>query len=97
MKKMLNEHFRTIHPEFAAAKITLSKIRSLKQKLFQVGMLLDLEIVTVGMAITLLEKLILKGAVCKENRQGLAAACLLLATKMIDCKELNYDKLFNVS
>ncbi len=85
IKKELNEHFRTTHPNVDSS-LTLSQIRKIKTKLLEVGQAANLELASVATAYVYFEKLALKGVVSKFNRRLVAAACLLLASKVTDTK-----------
>ncbi|CAG8475410.1 8398_t:CDS:10 [Paraglomus brasilianum] len=84
-KREANETFRQKHPQIDTG-ITLSKIRTIKEKLLAAArnesLNLDLELSTVAMAYSYFEKLIHKKAVDKSNRKVIAAICLFLAVKV---------------
>ncbi|KAG0048818.1 CDK5 and ABL1 enzyme substrate 1 [Gryganskiella cystojenkinii] len=61
LKRELNEHFRTRHPNIDPA-ITLSKIRKVKSDLLAISEELDLEISTAALAYAYFEKLVMKGS-----------------------------------
>eukprot|EP00842_Homolaphlyctis_polyrhiza_P002615 jgi/Hompol1/3354/HPOL_003214-RA len=94
IKRELNEHFKETHPGLDAT-ITLSQIRSLKSRLFEIGRMQvrDLELSSVASAYVYFEKLVLKNVVNKANRRLMGAVCLLLAVKINDPKETDYTKL----
>eukprot|EP01135_Chromosphaera_perkinsii_P010411 Nk52_evm83s2118 gene=Nk52_evmTU83s2118 len=100
LKKDLNEQFKEIHPD---VDITLSKLRSLKKDMFEIGIkLCDVDLSTVAVAFVYFEKLILNGTLKKHNRKYIAANCLVLATKFhnppYEMNELYeaIEKLFNL-
>lgn len=59
VKRELNEQFRLAHPEIMP-EITLSKIRSIKNHLVEIGKAVDLEISSVAHAFVYFEKLVIK-------------------------------------
>ena len=59
MKRELNEQFRHTHPEIPP-EITLSKIRSIKSHLLEIGKMVDLEVSSVAHAFAYFEKLVIK-------------------------------------
>ncbi|KAF7721502.1 CDK5 and ABL1 enzyme substrate 2 [Apophysomyces ossiformis] len=59
LKRELNEQFRLAHPQLAP-EITLSKIRSIKSHLLDIGRAADLEISSVAHAYVYFEKLVIK-------------------------------------
>ncbi|XP_028309461.1 CDK5 and ABL1 enzyme substrate 2-like [Gouania willdenowi] len=79
LKKDMNETFKEKFPHI---KLTLSKIRSLKREMRQVGEDFGLQPVTVAMAFVYFEKLVLQGRLNKQNRKLVSAACILLAAKI---------------
>ncbi|KAI8907495.1 cyclin-like protein [Powellomyces hirtus] len=92
IKKELNERFRDTHPTVDPT-LTLTQIRRLKDRLLRIGEMQDLELSSVACAYVYFEKLVLKNMVNKESRRLVAAACLLLAAKVNDPKEVDYTKL----
>jgi hypothetical protein len=80
LKNALNEEFRTRHP-WLNKNMTLSKIRKIKQDIFQVGTTADLELSTTACAYVYFERLCLLNEVFKHNRKLMASVCLLLAYK----------------
>ncbi|KAI8805683.1 hypothetical protein BJ742DRAFT_400684 [Cladochytrium replicatum] len=94
MKKELNAHFREAHPNVDPS-ITLSQIRSLKLRLLEIGLSVDLELSSVASAYVYIEKLISKRVVTKANRRLVAATCLFLAAKVNDPKEISYSRLLD--
>ncbi|MBN3302648.1 CABL2 enzyme, partial [Amia calva] len=79
LKKDMNETFKEKFPHI---KLTLSKIRSLKREMRNVGDECNLQPVTVAMAFVYFEKLVLQGRLNKQNRKLCSAACVLLAAKI---------------
>ncbi|MBN3293912.1 CABL2 enzyme, partial [Polypterus senegalus] len=79
LKKDMNETFKEKFPHI---KLTLSKIRSLKEDMWNVADECGLQPVTVAMAYVYFEKLVLQGRLNKQNRKLSAAACVLLAAKI---------------
>ena len=92
LKKELNDQFRQIHPTIDPS-LSLSKIRNLKQTLVKIVEQENLELSTAAKAFVFLERMILKDLVNKANRKLVAAACLLLATKANDAKDVNHSVL----
>ncbi|ORZ17006.1 hypothetical protein BCR42DRAFT_374010 [Absidia repens] len=84
-RKELNEQFRLAHPEIPS-EITLTKIRSIKAHLLEIGKVVDLEISTLAHAYAYFEKLVIKNVVSKKNRKLIAACCLFLAFKINEAK-----------
>ncbi|XP_049609732.1 CDK5 and ABL1 enzyme substrate 2 [Syngnathus scovelli] len=79
LKKDMNETFKEKFPHI---KLTLSKIRSLKQEMQLVGEDCGLQPSTIAMAFVYFEKLVLQGRLNKQNRKLVSAACILLAAKI---------------
>jgi hypothetical protein len=86
-KKEQNVTFASSHPEQAERNLSLSKIRALKRHILDIVQEMDLELSTAAISYVLLEKLMIKGLVSKENRKSFAAACLLLTVKVNEPKE----------
>ncbi|KAI8333339.1 cyclin-like protein [Chlamydoabsidia padenii] len=84
-RKELNEQFRLAHPEIPT-EITLTKIRSIKAHLLEIGKVVDLEVSTLAHAYVYFEKLVIKNVVSKKNRKLIAACCLFLAFKVNEAK-----------
>ncbi|KAI8099832.1 uncharacterized protein BX664DRAFT_322225 [Halteromyces radiatus] len=84
-RKELNEQFRLAHPDIPS-EITLTKIRSIKSHLLEIGKAVDLEISTLAHAYVYFEKLVIKNVVTKKNRKLIAACCLFLAFKINEAK-----------
>ncbi|KMS64714.1 hypothetical protein BVRB_017430, partial [Beta vulgaris subsp. vulgaris] len=76
----MNRQFSMKHP-WLHPSMSLSKIRSVKNKMLAVIRELDMEISTAAIACAYFEMLLIKGAIKKEIRNVLAAVCLLLASK----------------
>eukprot|EP00736_Rhodelphis_marinus_P007651 Rmarinus@m.7403 len=94
LKDELNEQFKMKHEWLK--NLTLSKIRSLKLDIVQVGLEAELEVSTIALAYIYFEKLVLQGAVTKANRRLLACACIVLATKFNDPKGvIGMDSVFD--
>lgn len=91
LKNELNELFRQAHPDVDPT-LTLSQIRKIKKKMYEIGEQEDLELSSIASAYVYFEKLILKNLVNKANRRLVAGVCLFLATKVNDPKELNYTR-----
>ncbi|KAG0169713.1 CDK5 and ABL1 enzyme substrate 1 [Apophysomyces sp. BC1034] len=92
IKRELNEQFRLAHPELAP-EITLSKIRSIKSHLLDIGKAADLEVSSVAHAFVYFEKLVVKNVVTKKNRKLIAACCIFLATKVNEAKRAWFPRL----
>lgn len=71
LKRELNDQFRAMHPNLQPT-ITLSHIRSLKQRLLRIALRNDIELSTLAMTFALFEKLVLEGQVAKFNRKLVA-------------------------
>eukprot|EP00038_Savillea_parva_P028033 m.62862 g.62862 ORF g.62862 m.62862 type:complete len:417 (-) comp8117_c0_seq2:35-1285(-) len=85
LKKDLNEMWAEKHPDVL---ITLSKFRSIKREMVEMGVLTaGLEVGTVALAHVYFEQLVASGRVGKPNRKFVAAACLVLATKFWESKD----------
>ncbi|CAO3598140.1 unnamed protein product [Absidia cylindrospora] len=84
-RKEMNELFRLEHPDIPS-EITLSKIRSIKSHLLEIGKAVDLEVSTLAHAYVYFEKLVIKHVVTKKNRKLIAACCLFLAFKINEAK-----------
>eukprot|EP01102_Stenamoeba_stenopodia_P021671 TRINITY_DN8803_c0_g1_i2.p1 TRINITY_DN8803_c0_g1~~TRINITY_DN8803_c0_g1_i2.p1 ORF type:complete len:471 (-),score=106.44 TRINITY_DN8803_c0_g1_i2:38-1450(-) len=80
LKNELNVQFKEKHRE-VKGDMTLSKIRKLKSILLDIALSKGVEISSVALSYVLLEKLVLKNYVKKDNRRVVAAVCLLLAIK----------------
>jgi len=78
IKKDINERFKESFPN---ANITLSKLRSIKLEILDIGMKCGVDRATIAYAHIYFEKLVLKDKVTKANRKCCAGACLLLASK----------------
>ncbi|KAH8556058.1 hypothetical protein BGW37DRAFT_419827 [Umbelopsis sp. PMI_123] len=85
VKRELNEMFRSEHPEIPQ-EITLSKLRSIKSHLLEIGKELDLEVSSVAHAYVYFEKLVIKNIITKKNRKLIAGCCLFLAVKVNEPK-----------
>uniref|UniRef100_UPI00358ECD7D CDK5 and ABL1 enzyme substrate 1-like isoform X2 n=1 Tax=Myxine glutinosa TaxID=7769 RepID=UPI00358ECD7D len=80
LKKDMNGTFKEKFPHI---KLTLSKIRSLKQDMCKLAQGEDsLGEAPLAMALVYFEKLVLQGKLNKYNRKLCAGACLLLAAKL---------------
>ncbi|CAO3615876.1 unnamed protein product [Cunninghamella blakesleeana] len=84
-RRELNEQFRSMHPEIPL-EITLTKIRSIKNHLLEIGKAVDLEISTLAHAYVYFEKLVIKNVITKKNRKLIASCCLFLAFKINEAK-----------
>ncbi|CEP07519.1 hypothetical protein [Parasitella parasitica] len=93
-KQKLNDLFRQSHPDI---EISLTKIKSIKNHLLDIGKQIDLEISSIAHAFVYFEKLIQKQIVTKQNRKLLAACCLFLATKVNEPKGLDFNTLLEAT
>ncbi|KAH3757690.1 Cables2 protein [Pelomyxa schiedti] len=80
LKTELNEKFREMNPNIHST-VTLSSLRSIKQKILQISQQMNLDLSTVALSYCLIEKLVIKGAADKNNLKRYAGVCLVLATK----------------
>ncbi|XP_065669473.1 CDK5 and ABL1 enzyme substrate 1 isoform X5 [Hydra vulgaris] len=78
LKKDINERFRERFPQVT---ITLTKLRSLKSEIIEIGKKCNLELSVIAYSFVYFEKVILKSRVTKHNRKYIAGSCLLLALK----------------
>lgn len=94
-KVELNTLFFKNHPEIDDTSIKLSHIRSVKTKLLDVALEMHIDLSTVALSYVYFEKLFLRKALVRANRKMVAGACLLLATKINDNKEVKLPALLN--
>nr|XP_015092576.2 CDK5 and ABL1 enzyme substrate 2-like [Vicugna pacos] len=79
LKKNMNETFQEKFPHI---RLTLSKIRSLKQEVRNLFEECGLEPVMVSMAYMYCEKLVVQGKLNKQTHKLCAGTCMLLAAKI---------------
>lgn len=94
IKKEMNDLFHSKHPEYEPY-LKFSHIRSMKARLLEVALEINIEMSTVAFSYTYFEKLFLSKLVIKSNRKLIAAACLLLATKINESKEIKLSLLLD--
>jgi len=85
-----DHEFAQLHPHI---NISLSKMRKLKKSILMAGKEADLEMVTIAISFIFLERLVAEGKVINENRQVIAAVCILLAVKIHDVALTNKHSL----
>lgn len=78
IKKDINERFKERFPN---TNITLSKLRSVKLEMLDVGLMCGVDKATIASAHVYFEKLVFREKITKVNRKCCAGACLLLASK----------------
>ncbi|CDX47418.1 Cyclin N-terminal domain-containing protein [Caenorhabditis elegans] len=83
-KQVINEDFEAKYPMI---HLTLSKMKSLKREMAELGVSNGIDVYTVATAYVYFEKIILKGLISKVNRKCVAGAALLVALKMNDYKK----------
>lgn len=94
LKRELNNLFSHKHPEYEHF-LKLSHIRSLKVKILDVALELHIDLSTVALSFVYFEKLFIKRMIVKSNRNKIAGACLLLAVKLNDSKDIRLPALLN--
>lgn len=83
-KQVINEDFET---KFPTIHLTLSKMKSIKREIAELGRANEIDVYTVATAFVFFEKIIGKGLISKINRKCVAGASLLIALKMNDYKK----------
>eukprot|EP00730_Choanoeca_flexa_P016124 TRINITY_DN7558_c0_g1_i1.p1 TRINITY_DN7558_c0_g1~~TRINITY_DN7558_c0_g1_i1.p1 ORF type:complete len:431 (+),score=73.77 TRINITY_DN7558_c0_g1_i1:123-1415(+) len=78
LKKELNARFKERYPSI---ELSLSKLRSLKQDMVEIGKICLLNLSTVAMAQLHYDRVVMAELVTKDTRKLLAACCLILAFK----------------
>ncbi|RYG63725.1 hypothetical protein EON64_15340, partial [archaeon] len=91
LKDTLNAQFHTKHPHMPSS-LTLSKIRSLKRQIVNVGLQIGIELATLAVALISFERLCLKNIVSKSNRKLSMACCVLLAYKFLPTHTNSFQK-----
>lgn len=94
LKRDLNDLFSHKHPEYEHF-LKLSHIRSLKIKILDVALELHIDLSTVALSFVYFEKLFIKRMIVKPNRNKIAGACLLLAVKLNDSKDIRLPMLLS--
>lgn len=84
VKRELNEKFRARFPNL---QLSLSKLRSIKREMYQIGRSeLQLDYLVVAQAYVYFEKMCLKCLITKQNRKLCAGASLLISSKLNDIR-----------
>lgn len=83
-KQVINEDFEVKYP---IIHLTLSKMKSLKREMAELGRANEIDVYTVATAFVYFEKIVAKGLISKLNRKCVAGASLLVALKLNDYKK----------
>ncbi|PRP79796.1 cyclin domain-containing protein [Planoprotostelium fungivorum] len=89
LKSDLNDQFRRKHP-WINAGVKLYKIRKVKKKLYDVIVDTKLDFSFLALAYVLLDRLIMRNVIFRENLKPYAVVCLLLSIKFND--PIDYER-----